>query len=325
MEQLTKAQDILNTLKWQLIARLPHGSIYTRVEESLKNPNLSSLDPFYYIYWLDLNRSLFKKFTLGTFKTINSDYIPFITWLDTNYQKNNHYEIKIGEQVIKIPRPSLEDYKCFKAEFLDIIMPSITGDDPHIPYLEGPYEYGNVRLKPNDIVLDLGANYGLFSSLALSKLCDVYAFEPTREVVTKYLEHLSKLDSHLHIITKAVSNATGSAFLKTNPYVSSCNSLTSEDPINPNIIPIKTVTVDDFVLESHLPRVDFIKADIEGSERLMLEGAKETIKEFAPKLAICYYHCFDDLKVLTRLIQTYNPHYEIVVKYKKIYCIDTRK
>jgi hypothetical protein len=44
------------------------------------------------------------------------------------------------------------------------------------------------------------------------------------------------------------------------------------------------------VKERNLPRVDFIKADIEGAECAMLLGAAETIRKYRPKMALCIYH-----------------------------------
>ena len=103
---------------------------------------------------------------------------------------------------------------------------------------------------------------------------------------------------------------------------SSCNSLCDSNykvSNESNVYNVETITIDDFVSERNLGDVDFIKADIEGAERRMLIGAKKTLKELAPKLAICYYHNLDDLKVLRKLILDANPKYEIDVAYKKIY------
>lgn len=319
--------NMVNFFKWQILARLPKGSIFERVRASILSSNINDINPLYYVYWLDIEKSLFEKYLLGTFGTTNADYTNFITWLDSNYRHGDFYEIKIDDTKIILPRPSFEDYKCFKAEFLDIIMPSLTKETAtSLPYLEGPYEYKSVSLNKGDTVLDCGANYGLFSSLASAKGCKVFAFEPTTEVVTRYLSHLSAVDKNIEVIKKAVSNVTGNSSFKINPNHSSCNSLEIEPHVDdPYYTTVETTSVDDFVSQHNLSNVDFIKADIEGAERLMLEGARQTLKEYAPKLAICFYHCLDDLKVLTKLIKEANPDYKIDVAYKKLYAYVPRK
>ena len=80
---------------------------------------------------------------------------------------------------------------------------------------------------------------------------------------------------------------------------------------------VKTTRLDDFVRENNLPRVDFIKADIEGFERHMLAGAQDTLARFAPKLALCTYHLPDDPQVMAELILKANPKYNIVQKRMK--------
>jgi len=90
---------------------------------------------------------------------------------------------------------------------------------------------------------------------------------------------------------------------------------------NENSETIEVTTIDEFVNEYNINRVDFIKADIEGYERYMLAGAKETLKRFAPKLAICTYHLQDDPDVLSKIILEANPNYIIVQKRKKLYAM----
>lgn len=315
---MNKFNKQINTLKWQILARLPKGSIYERVKESLLNKNITECNPFYYIYWLDLNKSWINKYIFGTYKTDNEDYLKFINWLNDKYAKNEFYEIDVNNAIIKIPKPLLKDYKCFKAEFLDIIMPYLV-QNTNQPFLEGPYEYGNVKLNEGDVVLDLGANFGLFSSLASSKNCEVYTFEPTPITVNEYLLRLEKECENIHIINKAVSNVSGRELFNYFKDNSSCNKLFDGNSDNSELIFVDTITVDDFVHQNNISNINFIKADIEGAERLMLLGAKETLKEYGPNLAICYYHKLDDLKILSDLIMDANPKYEIDVAYKKIY------
>jgi hypothetical protein len=82
---------------------------------------------------------------------------------------------------------------------------------------------------------------------------------------------------------------------------------------------VKIYALDTFVKEAGLARVDFIKADIEGAERDMLRGAAATLRDFAPKLALCTYHLLDDPEVLEHLILEANPRYKVVQFRKKLY------
>jgi hypothetical protein len=82
---------------------------------------------------------------------------------------------------------------------------------------------------------------------------------------------------------------------------------------------IKITTLDNFIHEQNLKKVDFIKSDIEGAERDMLKGARTVLKEFAPKLALCTYHLPDDPDVMEALIKDANPNYKVVHINKKLF------
>lgn len=76
---------------------------------------------------------------------------------------------------------------------------------------------------------------------------------------------------------------------------------------------VMTGKIDDLDFE----RVDFIKLDIEGAERNCLEGARKTIENYRPCLAICAYHLQDDLLVLYEFIKSLNCSYEIKLRHYK--------
>ena len=70
-------------------------------------------------------------------------------------------------------------------------------------------------------------------------------------------------------------------------------------------------TIDNLINE----KVDFIKLDIEGAEQDALNGAKYTIKEQTPILAICIYHKAQDWYKVPQIILDINPNYDIYLRH----------
>lgn len=198
----------------------------------------------------------------------------------------------------------------------DLVFPHLFSDWTSIA--EGPYDRKEGELKPGDIVLDCGANMGVFSVYAASKGCTCYAFEPTPELQPIIKQHSFLSKNTIFPIEAAVSDTVGTAMFHLNSYSFGGNSL-MERGIDKNVITVKTVTVDSFVAEQGLHKVDFIKADVEGAERLMLKGAWETLRKFAPRLSLCTYHLPDDGQVLRELILEANPNYVVDYQYEKLY------
>lgn len=253
----------------------------------------------------------------------------YITWFLKGYKsknrvlykyyfKDNHFDI----DGIKIPVLKDEDMEVHFYVVTDIILSKwIKTRNLYFAFHEGPYETNNVKIEEGDIVFDAGANIGLFSALALKKSAKrVYAFEP----VPKSLEYLYKtkqlndLDNRLEIVPFALSDKEGISYMRYKEDNIVSSSLVM-DILEGKEFKVKTITIDKFVEENKIDRVDFIKADIEGAERLMLMGAKNVLKEFKPKLAICSYHLPDDKEVLTKIILEANPKYELEFTSSKIF------
>lgn len=74
-------------------------------------------------------------------------------------------------------------------------------------------------------------------------------------------------------------------------------------------------TIDNYVLENNLPRVDFIKLDVEGAELETLRGAKRTIARYKPILAISAYHKPDDFWTLMNYVKSIRPDYEWALRH----------
>ncbi|MDD5638770.1 MAG: FkbM family methyltransferase [Candidatus Pacebacteria bacterium] len=265
------------------------------------------------------------KFTLGDKYVFRSYFMGYryaknflvngFNILEQNYSQNDY----LNFQGIKLPKFIFESEKIiFIVEFLDFIYPYLFNNFASIG--EGPYLYKDVQIKKGDVVIDAGANFGLFSALASSLGATVYAFEPVKSTREKYLEKTAQLNENINIIPLALSNTIDNILIKGESNVSA--SIVEDvnqkqgDLINEIV---STITLDDWVKQNNISKIDFIKADIEGAERLMLEGAQWVLKNYAPKLAICTYHLPDDKKVLTDLILKANPDYKIIHKWRKLY------
>jgi FkbM family methyltransferase len=174
----------------------------------------------------------------------------------------------------------------------------------------------DLRLRPDDIVIDAGAWIGDFSAYASTCGARSYAFEPLPKTF-EILRKTSRLNKNIIAVNMGLGvqkeelamfadeRKTGSASISTRRRSSQ--------------VSVRITALDDFVEENKLERVDFIKADIEGHERFMLRGAKNVLKNFAPRLSICTYHLSDDPQVLENIIKEMNPAYEVIQGRKKLF------
>lgn len=321
--------ELLNKLKWQIYMRSSKGGIYKKCVERLCDDNIDMLNMAFNGKYLNMN--VFEMFIRGYYSTNRFDIKKFYDYLlmDDNINIVLKDEIRMFEFIfdnkkIYIPCPStLEELASLRFELLDLILPYMISNIKNfrnVSFNEGPYEYVgeyvDVRLSKGDTVLDLGANFGLFSAYAASIGCNVYAFEPLKRAVDEYLEKIKNVYGNIEIIEKAVSNSVGCSYLNIDTVNFGGSYISSNDIDGESI---KTETIDNFVSSNNINKVDFIKADIEGQECEMLEGAQETLKYFHPKLAICKYHKLNDDKNIKKLILSANPNYIIESNWKKVY------
>lgn len=219
-------------------------------------------------------------------------------------------------------------HSLFAAECLDVFVHFLNPEywDPISNALaEGPYESSNVKLHNGDIIIDAGANIGIFSIPAAINYTNsiVYAFEPqpaAYKILSKNIQ-FNSLESRINIVKYALSDKTCTVdFLEEQDWIggsgfTSCRPATQMKGI---IYRVNCTSLDKWVEANHIKRIDFIKADIEGAERLLLAGAKGVMRKFKPRLAICTYHLQDDKTVLEQLIKDANPEYHIEQHKKKL-------
>jgi FkbM family methyltransferase len=183
---------------------------------------------------------------------------------------------------------------------------------------EGPYGYidgdFDVTVKEKDVVIDAGAwigDFAAYAAYAASKGATVYAFEPVEDSYNVLCKTQKLNKGEIHPVQKGLGDFCGDMNILINGDRSTTNSKINKKKSTKEE-KISITTLDFFVKEHKLTKVDFIKADIEGAERDMLKGAVDTLVRFAPKLAICTYHLSDDPKVLEQIILEANPNYKIV-------------
>lgn len=163
----------------------------------------------------------------------------------------------------------------------------------------------NVVANDGDIVLDCGGLYGhtaiTFSNNVGSK-GHVYSFEPIPNSYKHHKENTKEFDN-ITSLNYALGNE--------NKYVYMCEEVGSSHINKNGTIKMEQITIDDFVKDHNLNKIDFIKMDIEGSEVSALLGAQETIQRFKPKLAISIYHKISDFHEIPKLIKSILPEYKI--------------
>jgi len=84
---------------------------------------------------------------------------------------------------------------------------------------------------------------------------------------------------------------------------------------------VPVVSIDEFTEGKDPPTL--IKMDIEGSEEDALAGARRTIQEYSPRLAISVYHKATDLWRLPLLIRQINGTYQMYLRHYSDEIVDT--
>ncbi|MCC8116596.1 MAG: FkbM family methyltransferase, partial [Planctomycetes bacterium] len=218
--------------------------------------------------------------------------------------------------------------KLLALEFIDLVLPVLLGPGHYDLIrglgMEGPYEMGNVTLKQGDVVVDAGANMGMFTAVAARAGCRVLAFEPIKFIRETYLEkNVALHGGEVEILPYALSDRPEELqFVSFQENLGASRrvedlhkDMKNEDPVEI----VQALPLDDIVRDRGIERIDFIKADIEGSERRLLLGAREVLRNFAPKLSLCTYHLSDDPEVMTKIILDTQPKYRIVQRESKLY------
>lgn len=164
-----------------------------------------------------------------------------------------------------------------------------------------------LKLGQNELYVDLGAYNGdtidEFLRYSGGSYRKIVAFEPNGKNFKKLSEHcldmknteLWQLGAYSHNTILTFNNKAGR------------NSAIADSGVQTRVAAVDTILCG--------AAATYIKADVEGADFETLTGAKNTLKNFKPKLNFSAYHRFEDVFRLPLLIKKLNPEYKIYLRH----------
>ncbi len=163
------------------------------------------------------------------------------------------------------------------------------------------FEFMKQFLRPGDVVLDVGANVGVYSAYAAGLVAptgQVLAFEPVPATAARFAETLAvNRSSGVTLLQAAVGDHSGSATMHTysDPGASGWSSLGLHKMHMPDLkqvgpdqtVDVPIVTLDESCAERGIDTVAFCKVDVEGFEKGVFTGATKLLTE-ARILSLCF-------------------------------------
>jgi len=135
-------------------------------------------------------------------------------------------------------------------------------------------------VRPNGVAIDVGAHVGVWSLLAATRVpsARIHAFEPVPERVERFRAHAQQNEATGIVINPCVAGAENGAFSffvvhEGNTGASSLVRRAASDVE----IRVPMVTLDTYVAQNTIDRVDVIKVDVEGAEILVFKGAAKLL------------------------------------------------
>jgi FkbM family methyltransferase len=161
----------------------------------------------------------------------------------------------------------------------------------HEIWINRVYSPAGYEIRDRDLVIDIGANIGLFSAYAAMSARDVCVdcYEPYAGCVEWLRSNIeSSRLSKVAVYQQAVAGSRGTRTLKVNAANWIVNSL-ADDALGGEGVQVDCVTLDDVMDRSQRDVCDLLKLDCEGSEYEILRGCrKDTLKRV--KKIVGEYH-----------------------------------
>jgi len=160
------------------------------------------------------------------------------------------------------------------------------------------YHNDFVNVEENDVVVDIGFNYGLFSMVSLkNNPSKIIAFEPNPKLVSNYQKFFNH--EKIKLYQKAVSNKEGTVSFNENndPGMSTLLSDINTHNINATY-EVELINFYQFLQKNNINQIDYLKVDCEGGEYDIFDCIpNEYLTNQVKKIALEFHHKFEDEKV----------------------------
>jgi FkbM family methyltransferase len=182
--------------------------------------------------------------------------------------------------------------------------------------IQDQYE-SKLLLKPDSVVIDGGANIGLFSVVAsqYAPKGKVYSFEPAKLTFTA-LSRNTKDCTNVEAVNSGLGDKACKAEMMVHQGWPSGSTLSDSGMAvigaeKGDLVPeqVSVTTIDAFTQERGLKKLDFVKVDAEGYEKQILRGAAGAIRRFRPVLAVSAYHFPNDKQDIVQIVKGIYPGY----------------
>lgn len=253
-----------------------------------------------YMGWKDTGRAVFAPCSLVRRPDPRiEDRVRFLSEKIVDGDKWELYETDLGKYWIPAPGRQLLTWLVWEMT------------------VQHDYASEGVKVLPGDMVIDCGAHVGTFCGYALRQGAGkVVAIEPDPTNLACLEANFAQEIAAGRVIVVKAGVWSEKAKLRMTRWKDNSAGDTLVMQLSPDsqTESVQVLPLDEIVQELKLEKVDFIKMDIEGSERHALRGAANTIRRYKPRMAICTYHLEDDPIVIPTTVLSLQPGYQIRAK-----------
>lgn len=170
---------------------------------------------------------------------------------------------------------------------------------------------------PGKVFIDVGAWVGIFSVYAAKMGAKVYAAEPDPVAFSELIENIGVNENSENVSCSkiAIADKDGTAMLNTNAHFGNSESSLVVRPQWAGDKLVITRTLGSFVDEMNIDpkEICLVKIDCEGSEILLLPGAKDFLAQHKPTMVVAFHPGWFSsfLENVNTIVNTIFPIYDV--------------